>query len=178
MLSTVYRVVGSYCKVCRSTIQWQPRQTVPTEGEPEGAAEGAPARCQPGSVGGAGHGRGGRVSWGGPPPPPYRALQPSQLCFSVLILSTSSCGLSRPAGASAVRKICLGGLASAAAAAAPMQGTARPNSSGVRRKYPDCSTAALQQRALECGLRAPTAASDHHAPAGSLEEFLRVTLPL
>lgn len=156
------------------TIYQHQQQTVPTEGGHEGAAEGAPARCQLGSVGGAGHGRGGRVSWGGPPPPPYRARQPSlPRLLAVFILSPSSCGRSHPAGACTFRKTYTGSLATAAAVAAPMQGTTRPNSSGVRRKYHYCSTASLQPRGSE-----RPAWCDQQGPAGSVEELLLVTLPL
>ena len=148
------------------------QQTVPTEGGHEGVAERAPARCQLGSVGGAGHGRGGRVSWGGPPPPPYRARQPSHPCFlAVFILSTSSCGLPRPAGASSVRKTYSGSLAAAAAGGAPMQGTTRPNSSGVRRKYHYCSTASLQPRGFK-----RLAWCDRQGPVGSVQVLRLVTM--
>lgn len=150
------------------------QQTVPTEGGHEGAAEGLPARCQLGSVGGAGHGRGGRVSWGGPPPPPYRARQTSLPRFlTVFILSPSSCGPSQPAGASTIRKTYSGSLATAAAGAAPMQGTTRPNSSGVRRKYHYYSTVSLQPRGSE-----HPAWCDRQGPAGYVEELPLVTLPL
>ncbi|MPC57993.1 hypothetical protein E2C01_051985 [Portunus trituberculatus] len=154
------------------TIYQHQQQTVPTEGGREGDAERAPTRCQLGSVGGAGHGRAGRVSWGGASPPPYRARQLSLTrLLLVYILSTSSCGLPRPTGACSVRKTYSGCLA-AAAGAAPMQGTTRPNSSGVRRKYHYCSTASLQPRGSE-----RPAWCDQQGSAGSLEELL-VTLPL